>query len=291
MFDLEITFLGLLTSTLFYGYCIDKGYIYNRKEEKITLTPRTLKQDVCNVNKSSNRFAKEFDLLILSLGHIPDYCACKVIDPAVLPVLVEQEYNHARMHNKQKPVEYERFRIIRKIYDFGMLRCGMTMSMLTLCAFETVNSSVFYTYITQNIIENVFCDALLFHFLEEIEHGCVTVSYLRPRTNWIFRLVLSFPIYFMLFFTFLYPICSRIVYNPMDLVDLRMYIELVKYVFVVCISMFSGIRDLLLFYASPGIYQGEDKKMRDYRLDNMLKKTQHIEFNLGTSADYPVMMI
>jgi hypothetical protein len=44
-------------------------------------------------------------------------------------------------------------------------------------------------------------DLTLIHILEEVEHGMVTVQTLRPRTNFIMRLV-SFPLLILVAFVY-----------------------------------------------------------------------------------------
>lgn len=287
---LGVDYIGLM----FFGYLCDAGYIYPRSIEFIKLTCRTLSKtntnDKFTQNRSNNRFAKEFDLLFMYIADILDFAACKYISPEVLPVLVQQEKNHALMHKDQKQKPIRRFDLVRSALDFALLRCGPWVGGQLLCSFETSGAAFFSAYIFQPFILNILCDASLYHILEEAEHGCITVAYLRPKSTWWVRAILAPVMTVLVGVLFMVPLVTHIAMQPWDLLSPRTYWDAFMYCVVVFYTTLTAGFELCFHFAAPNTFQGETVVSRDEQLLKMKQVTSHIPMTLGISTQYAVMM-
>lgn len=285
-------FLVFICSALTYGYLCDHGYLYERKERQVRLTCRTLKNKVDNTNRSGNRFVKEFDELFLYITDVLDFVACKYIDSKALPLLVQQEYNHARMHSANKIKHVLRFEPIRYAFDLLLLRAGKPIGLGLGCAIEIGTSAFIHTMLNQSVIPNVCSNATLFHLMEEVEHSCLTAGHLRPQVSWYMRLLLTPLVSSMVLGYCFGPVVTRLVAHPAEWFDWRTYQELAVYLYVFIPVYFSFVWEVLLHFAPPGKLQGETEEKRNMRVALMERcvKEQDIQVVIGETALYAVVM-
>jgi hypothetical protein len=281
-------FLEFFLIPIAYGFAVNYGYKYTLK--KVLYKPQRLSKFMSYENKSLNRFAKEFDDLLINLIDIPDFCAAKIYGLNYNPEWVKHGLKRLKMFISYRIGKPVHFIFIRYFLKFFMLYCGQTMTALTLCSFEIMVSPMFGYYISQNIIPNVFNDTLLVYFSDEFQRSCISVIDLKLESNFIYRIIISPIISLVWIFLFYIVIFTRLIYNPKDFLDKNMYIELVKYLIVVTISLFHGIGYLLVYYTTPGNHQGETFEERENRISLMNLKTMHLKFKSKKGMEYSILM-
>lgn len=170
-----------------------------------TLKMRKLTKDGGEMRKQDakleNPFYNDEDDIMLHLGDHIDYAVMKYVGDDV-PMIVEQEYQHAQLHHegqKQKLEDeekaYEDFlkeqgsflngirkAMLRRSRRYGIQICGM------------VEASNAYGLLF-NALSGITMGTLFqFHVFEEAEHAAVTVQNLKSKTTAIER-ILAFPLY------------------------------------------------------------------------------------------------
>jgi hypothetical protein len=182
-------------------------YIRNFEYEKLDST-----------GTKGNVFANEFNLFFLAIVHILDYAVMKYVSDC--PFLVKQEHLHAKMHikghknKKAEGDELKRFWPFGKLFDILLLRLGKSIGISVTCAIESTSAHLFYYASSSPFLKDWESDVTLIHFLEEIEHGLLTVQSIKKHTHFLVRLIL-YPFLFPLWAIIcVYPIISAFIAQP-----------------------------------------------------------------------------
>ena len=165
------------------------GIFLSTKTVDWELTLRQLTNDGAQMfeqkatNSSINMFVHEFNFFFLCATEILDLGAMKYVD---VPLLVKQEYGHAKMHREGKkslgmqngkisdcPVVYRPF---IALFDLLILRMGKLCGTLICLGIESGSCHAFYAFDKVLLLlgEDGFTDLTLFHLAEEVEHGGLT---------------------------------------------------------------------------------------------------------------------
>jgi hypothetical protein len=291
--------LALLAASLFlYGYLYDNGYLRTLRQVPITLTLRKLKvrgDSMKGGETNPNIFASEFNQLFIFVTATLDFGVMKWLDDKV-PLLVEQEHGHAKMHNEAtRKMHASRFVPLDKVFDVLTLRSGRAIGSCMCLGFETISSIFFYTITASPFMPDYACDIMLFHFYEEVEHGVVTVNSFRPRTRFATRM-LCLPVLLILIVAFvLAPIVTLVAAKPGVLLSVHTYIDLGVYLAVMLPGIVVGQAFLIAHYLPPCYTNavGESVATRDLFLahfERLLKARKTIQFDEVKQETYIVNM-
>ena len=172
--------------------------------------------------------------MFLAMVHILDYAVMKYVTDC--PLLVKQEHLHAKMHHQgQKNMKTEgdrlgRFWLLGKLFDIILLRLGRTVGVSVAAGVEATAGHLIYYASSAPFVKDCESDVCLFHFLEELEHGLLTVQSIKKQSHFIVRLLL-FPIMCILWcVSCLSPIITAFVVDPIIIFKPTTYVQLVKYI-------------------------------------------------------------
>lgn len=196
-----------------------------------------------------NMFCQEQSELFDVLLPLLDYCVMKHA-ATELPVLSEQERLHAKMHhesNKERKAANSipfRWRWLVTIGRYLLRDCPSPQVQLGLCGHIEATTSVWvYTMYVMPFTRGFFTNGLLYHALEETEHGSLTTQWMRNKLYTLMPL-LTFPFAVVLYFSlFLLPPVMKLLIEPTLLLrkpiktcqDLVLYYSTFVPVFVVAV--------------------------------------------------------
>jgi hypothetical protein len=247
------------------------GIFLSTKTVDCVLTLRQLTNDGGQMieqkgtNSSINIFVREFNLFCLCLADIVDLGAMKYVD---IPLLVKQEYGHAKMHREGKkslgiqngkisdcPMVYRPF---MAIFDLLILRMGKLCGSVNVLGFESCSGHAFYVFDKVLLLlgDDSLTDLTLFHFAEEVEHSGLTCQDLIAKSPMWCR-VLALPVSFLLWFVFLgFPPIFHVLRDPLDCFQnpIKATIDLVKYEIALAATLLVvAVRLLQTAFLSSGL--------------------------------------
>jgi hypothetical protein len=174
---------------------------------------------------NANMCVLEFNNFFLYITEVLDLGVMKYAQE--IPLLVQQEYLHAKMHRQGKQQQEADtgysipfiYRPFRALFHSLLLRMGQTCGTAVALQVETASANAFYTMdrILLAFGEDGFTDLTLFHFFEEAEHGALTTQTLLRKTPFLARLI-SLPLGWLLYFAvFCFMPILGLLRNPWDL--------------------------------------------------------------------------
>jgi len=181
-----------------------------------------------------NVFTAEFVVLFEYISNILDYAVMKYVGEDVR-ILSKQEGKHAILHiaamkhRKNDGESATRWRWFLWLADFLMLRCGRTLGLSLVTHIEAAAWAWFFLPLYLPFVKIGLPNLFVFHGMEEVEHGALTVQALRKQTNPVFSLV-TFPLVVIVHIVLLLcPPISAIVMHPGLLLSPRSYVDLLNY--------------------------------------------------------------
>jgi hypothetical protein len=181
-----------------------------------------------------NVFVAEFVVLFEYISNILDYSVMKYVGEDV-SILSRQEGKHAVLHiaaMKHRKLQGEhatRWKWFLWLADLLLLRCGRALGVSLVTHIEAAAWSWFFFPIYLPFVKNGLPNLFVFHGMEEVEHGALTVQSLRKQTNVVFSL-LTFPIVIIVHIVLLLcPPISAIMMNPKLLLLPQTYLNLINY--------------------------------------------------------------
>jgi hypothetical protein len=222
------------------------GIFLSTKTVDCELTLRQLTNDGAQMikqkgaNSSINMFVREFNFFFLCTTDVLDFGVREYVD---VPLLVKQEYGHAKMHRKGKkslgmqsgkisdcPMVYRPF---IALFDLLILRMGKLCGRAICLGVESGSCHAFYAFDKVLLLlgEDSHTDLTLFHFAEEVEHAGLTCQDLIAKSPTWCR-VLALPVNYLLYIVFFgfIPI-FHVLRDPLDCFQnpIKTTIDLVKY--------------------------------------------------------------
>jgi hypothetical protein len=101
-------------------------------------------------------------------------------------MLVEQEYRHAQMHHEGVEQHLENKNTFKRwtwLLNLMLNRLGEKIGATGCGYFETCSYTSMYYPLTSKYTKGCLNNIAVFHALEELEHGHLTVQELRKKTN------------------------------------------------------------------------------------------------------------
>lgn len=260
-----------------------------------TLYLRTLKKSGASMltgNETGNIFLEEMNLLTDLVVPKVDFCVMKVVG-GDLPILVQQERLHAKMHNEGKS---ERRRLnqgmahwswLVGIADFFLLRAGREVG-LSCAGFVEATAGVWiYLQMVLPFTRGFMSNEFVYHALEEFEHGALTTQYLRKQVG-ILTPLFTFPVLLVFFFLyFLTPPIVVLLTNPAILKKPRTYADFVLYYCTYIPVFIVTIYSCIVYWVLPFSHDEQQLQER-YQYFLRLVQERGIHFEIVDQATYTV---
>jgi len=203
-----------------------------------------------------NVFIAEFIVLFEYISNILDYAVMKYVGEDV-KILSKQEGKHAVLHiaaMKQRKTEGEhatRWKWFLWLADFLLLRCGRALGISLVTHIEAAAWAWFFLPLYLPFVKTGLPNLFVFHGMEEVEHGALTVQSLRKQTNPIFSLI-TFPLIVIVHIVLLLsPPISAIIMHPGLLLSPASYIDLLNYYLAFGISFIGTVIGQLVYCVLP----------------------------------------
>lgn len=214
-----------------------------------TLNLRKLQSSSAGLLQGSsdqNIIAKEFGVLIDCISDVLDIAVMKYVGNGV-PMISEQECQHAKMHREVQREHagngdsVHRWKWLIWIADFFLLRCGAPLG-ISLCGHIEACAWVWFGLPLMTPISGFANNIYVFHGLEEIEHGALTVQDLGAKSKILIDFA-SFPLSVAFHFLLLLsaPVVVLLV-QPSKYLQPKTYLDLSSYfcvfvpTFLLCIA-------------------------------------------------------
>jgi len=243
-----------------------------------------------SVEQSKNAFVAEFIVLFEFISNILDYAVMKYVGEDV-SILSKQEGKHAVLHlaamkyRKTQGENATRWGWFLWLADFLLLRCGRVLGVSLALHIEAAAWCWFYVPVVSPFVKGGLPNLFVFHGMEEVEHGALTVHCLRKQTSILLSL-LTFPLVVIVHIVLLLcPPLSAIIVRPQLLLLPQTYLDLVYYYITFGVgfigSTFGQIAYCLLpFHESQAVYNKMQKDM-EYEI-----KARNIKFNVLEKETY-----
>lgn len=288
-------YCGLTTDMIVILICVLTVYEVTVAKWKIKYDDRTLKMrkltktggEMYKTSEVDNPFWEEEDRGFLHIGDHIDYAVMKYVGDDV-PMIVEQEYQHAQLHHESQAQKLEddakayeetlkeqgamlnglRKMLLRRTQRFGILMCGM------------IEASNTYGLLFTALLGFRPGTLFSFHVFEEAEHAAVTVQNLKKKTT-AFERVLFFPLFcaFMLPQLVMFPILFA--KKPALLLRPKTYLEFPEYTMFKVLGLVGSITSVFLHWVLPvpqpaalhyAVHSVLEKRVRDCGLDWEIEK-------------------
>ena len=243
-------------------------------------------------NETNNVFLDEVNLLADLVIPKGDFCVMKIAS-GDLPILVQQERLHAKMHNEGKA---ERRRLEQgmthwgwfvSLADYFLLRAGPEIGAACAGFVESTAGVWMYLQTVMPFTRGFVSNECAYHILEELEHGALTTQYLRTKVG-ILTPLLTFPIGFAVYFIyFLLPPVMVILTRPSVLTKPRTYVDFVLYYCTFLPVFVATIYSCIMFWVLPFSHNDEQVEAR-YQYFLQLVKERGIEYDVIDQATYTV---
>lgn len=182
----------------------------------------------------TNAFTEEFNLVLDIALPAMDCCVMRAIDKE-MPILSQQECLHAKMHRealRERTLRKEpgaRWDWLGTLAHVMLNRAGQQFAIGCVGHVEATSGIFLYVAAKLPFLPGFFNDAVMYHVMEELEHGPLTTASLRQKVHPLVPL-LAFP-FMALFFValFLLPPVGLLLAKPWLLLRPRTYTELVLY--------------------------------------------------------------
>lgn len=289
----------------FLALAVSWGYDSVRPKQKTsrTLFLRKLKQEGDDVMSAmsggevSNPFLEEFLKLFMLFAHTVDYAVMKYVGSKV-PLLVKQEYGHAKMHHqavKKEKVEHGdsmgRWKWFLFLSDLFLLRVGKTIG-TALCGYVEASSWVWgivpecFPFVRFN---GFMSDLMAFHALEEAEHAAVTLQELKPKSSVLVNLLL-FPlaVVFHALYMLLPPFVCLLT-QPVLLLQPKTYVHLLLYYLTFIPTFIITVLAMMVYWLFPVVESGA---LHAFIYKRFLKQVERrdIKFDVVAQEVYPLFI-
>jgi len=181
-----------------------------------------------------NVYVTEFNTLFEFLSNTLDYAVMKYVGDNI-KILSKQEEKHAVLHlqaKKQRKNEGEtasRYNWFFWLADYLLLRCGPQLGIPLCLHIESAAWAWFYYPLMLPFVSKNLTNLFVFHGMEEIEHGALTVQLLRSKTSLLVSF-LTFPIVLIVHIVLLLsPPIVLLIQHPYFIFNLKNNIDFVKY--------------------------------------------------------------
>uniref|UniRef100_A0A7S2H154 Uncharacterized protein n=1 Tax=Helicotheca tamesis TaxID=374047 RepID=A0A7S2H154_9STRA len=256
-----------------------------------TLYLRKLKQsgaEMLTGAETDNIFTDELNLLADLIFAKIDLCVMKHLKN--IPILSKQEQLHAKMHHEgqaerkrlqQGLNRWSRFRLV----DFFLLRAGKEIG-CTCAGFAEANTSImWHVPMALPFVKGYQNNELVYHGMEEIEHGPLTTQYLRTQIGVLSPLFL-FPLAVIFFFIFYFsPPIVLLVAHPAKMMKPKTYTDLLLYYCTFVPTFFAVLFGCLLHWVLP-FRESEQKRKEKYIFFSDLVEKRGIKFDVIENETY-----
>lgn len=203
---MDMAVAAVLFTTLWEVIIAPRKIKYGERVLKVRELKQTGAQMEANSKKIENPWGDDENKFGLHLGDHIDYAVMKYVGDGV-PHVVEQEYQHAKMHHSvqgdaKKDEEHQKWLLknepILNLFRKLALRRGDRVGRQVCGMFEAGN---IYGQFLSALGGTVHGNVMNFHMFEECEHASVTVQSLKKGTTALERF-LMFPLWMAFFLPF-----------------------------------------------------------------------------------------
>lgn len=293
--DVALCAVGVVAALVLL-YPVFFSLVRGGKTVKQTLYIRNIDYEKLDpTGKKGNVFMNEFNLLFLAMVHILDYAVMKYVTDC--PLLVKQEHLHAKMHikgqknKKAEGDELKRFLPLAKAFDLLLLRLGRTIGVSVACAVESTSAHLLYYASSTPFLKDWESDVLLIHFLEEIEHGLLTVQSIKKQTYFVVRLLL-YPLMVLLWaITCVYPLLSTFIANPSLLIKPSTLPQMIQYIGILGFACITVEWAMFSLWLMPFVIDDFSEHKKKYAYYEARLNERKIPFQIVDQADYDLYAI
>jgi len=287
-------FLGAIALVAFLNVVIPKLTTSRKPIERvlylreITSSPQSMVTLPGHHHK--NPFVAEFIVLFEYLANVVDYGVMKFVGEDV-GILSKQEQKHALLHLaaiKQRKADGEhalRWKWFTAITEFLVLRCGKTFGSALVLHAEATSWAWMFLPVYLPWLKEGLPNLFVFHGMEEVEHGALTIQSLKNRTNPVLLLLTAPGAVILIFVVLLCPPISVLIFQPKLLFSLKTYFDLVIFYLVFGISFVAAIFAEVVY----GILPFRESEFLHNFIYNFLQKEikeRGIKFNVVDQETY-----
>jgi hypothetical protein len=237
-----------------------------------------------------NPFTAEFVVLFEYISNILDYAVMKYVADDVR-ILSKQEGKHAVLHiaaMKQRKSDGEpatRWKWLLFLSDLLMLRCGRALGVVLVTHIEAAAWAWFFIPLYLPCVNAGLPNLFVFHGMEEVEHGALTVQSLRKQTNPVFSLI-TFPIVVIVHFVLLLcPPIATIILHPQLLLKPKSYLDLLNYYIAFGISFVTTFIAQIVYCVLP-FHESQTLYNIMHQVFHKEIKVRGIQFNIVENETY-----
>jgi len=169
--------------------------------------------------------------------------------------------------------------------DLLLLRCGRTLGVSLALHIEAAAWAWFYYTVSLPFVSGSLPNLFVFHGMEEVEHGALTVQQLRKQTS-IFLSLLTFPIVVVVHVVLLLsPPVSALILRPGLLLNPRIYVDLFNYYMAFGVGFLMSTYGQIMYCLLP-LQESQTMytKMHKYFLEEI--KARGIKFDVIAQETY-----
>lgn len=290
---MDMIVVVIVVSTIWEVTIAPRKIKYGERVLKI----RKLKQTGAEMEQKNKKFENpwkdEDNKFGIHVADHIDYAVMKYIGDDV-PHVVEQEYQHAKMHHaaqadakqekehmewlvKTEPIlNFYRKIFLRRGDRFGTLLCGMA---------EAAN---IYGLFLQSLCASATGNVMSFHLFEECEHASVTVQSLKKKTTAIER-VLLFPFWMALYFLLLLAMPVKLLEEPSLLLKPMTYVYFLSAMFTASVAVVGMQVSVFVHWVLPvPVPQSLVTMAKGYFREQC--ETGGVEWEVTKQATYPLYL-
>lgn len=292
-YTMDWVVIALMFCTLWETFVSTRKIQYGTR----TLRLRNLKEtgaELRGKDNNSNPFVDEENKVFLHIGDFIDYAVMKYVGKEV-PIIVEQEYLHAKLHHSaqaSEPLEDEEhqkwleknipvFNLMRKLAlrrgeRIGTIFCGMLEA-------SNINS-----LLLQCTLGFPAGNVMKYHLFEECEHAAVTVQTLKRKTYAIERF-LALPFFVAMFSLSLIDMTKVVLNEPSLLLKPATWYQLPMHMLKVIFALVGILTSVLLFWVLPVPFPQSLHDMTFLYLKNKCQKAG-IEWEVQKEVEVPLYL-
>lgn len=221
---------------------------------EITSSPETMV--TLKGQEHKNPFTAEFVVLFEFLSNVLDYAVMKYVGTDVA-ILSRQEGKHAVLHlaaMKHRKNDGEgavRWKWFVSLADLLCLRCGRALGLVLVTHIEAAAWAWFFIPLYLPFVKTGLPNLFVYHGMEEVEHGALTVHSLRKQTNVLYSL-LTFPVVVIVHIVLLLcPPISTLIMRPSLLLSPQTYLDLINYYLAFGVSFIATFIGQLVYCVLP----------------------------------------